>query len=395
MRKIEVINFAPFDNNENAPSLTPDEMAACFARFSRNRQGIDSIWDSVKDQPKGKRVGSILKFNDYGHRSIMDMLIIPITLEGISMYAAARLFNFANQAAGQESSTRYISEDFDILPSSQTCTTTAQYMEAWKSFDMWKLAVAKIPSNATRKERNEVLDSVRYLLPAIATTNVAIIMSARAWEKTLTMFYSYPHEIQFGECCDIALGIKDAIDKTCGEYPMKHFGKNEAYEEKFKERLLGLQQVFEYCNSSEVTVWSDYSLLSGELSSNFVRKNRYDPWVDEFDEKIIRVCMVLTFAELRDLNRHRNRLVSAWTFLETNSPITLDNKCLLYYSCSLSQLLYEIEIRTSEGAHPSYQRLMNLVLNRLKEFFSKDAGGESTWNRVENNLFANSGIKDN
>lgn len=393
MRKIEVVNFEVFQDNDRLPKLSPPELAAYFARFSRNREGIQAIYDTVKDLPRNKRVDAILKFNDYGHRSIMDMLVIPVVLEGISMYAAARLFNFANQAAGQESSTRYIAKDFDILPSSQTCTTTKEYMELWGSFDKWKLAVAKTPPNATREQRNEILDSVRYLLPAITTTNVAIVMSSRAWEKVLTQMLSYPHEIQYGECLDIVTDIKAAITRTCGDYPMKHVCKNGAWEKKFENRTKSLDEIYKrYLRNEEVVAWpNDNLFIDPDSFVDFERKNRYDPWPDEMDTIVTNVAMVLTFAELRDLNRHRNRLLTSWTFLDTTEPVTLGSKCILHWTCSISQILYEIEIRTSEGAHPSYRRLMNLLL----EDFRNEPMLKVVWPLIERNLFANSGIKDN
>lgn len=357
--KITIVNFAPFHNNAQAPELPPDQMAAAAARFSRNNQGLDAILQKVQHVPMEKRADAILRMADYGHKSILDLLEIPITLEGISMYAAARLFQFAKLGAGQESSTRYINEGFNILSWQDTDGFNGgQYIKAEEMFEKWYSNVSSIPENATREERNSVLDKVRYDLPIIATTNVFLTQSAGAWRETLQKLRSYPHEFQVTEIAMACAEIEIAIERVAGKYAIKHSGFNNAWYDKFSSERNDLSQ---WDTNNHVGIG-----LFIPLSSNHKRNNRYDPWDLSFDETIIRVSMPRQFAEVRDMNRHRNHQVKIWHFFELyDGTYTLGSRVKMYDTMSLSQFLYEVELRTSEGAHPSYKAQQNYLFDEL------------------------------
>ncbi len=390
--KIQIVNFKPFLNNENAPALTPPEMGAAFARYSRNNDGLDAILDLVKDVPEDKRVDTIMAFADYGHRSILDLVEVPIILEGISMYAAARLFQFSKLAAGQESSTRYIKRGFDLLPYSDTTLTLKQYRESESLFNEWTNNVGAIPQDATRATRNKTLDKVRYSLPVIATTNVAIKMSLRAWQETLQNLRSYPSDFQKYELVNIVEAIRTELRRRCGDFAVKHTEYSDARFHKLLEQrqlLPGRQnETWEqlHIQSEALQGWS-------ATDTNVKRTHRYDPYPLCFDETIVSVQMNIRFAELRDLNRHRNRITNVWELdVNTESAPTLGTMSRSYAKMTLSQLLYEIEIRTSEGAHPSYRKTMNLMLDQVYtkvRSYNNEAG-----QYLLKNLFDNQGRKE-
>ena len=391
--KIQIVNFKPFLKNADAPMLTPPEMGAAFARYSRNNDGLDAILELVKDVPEDKRVDTIMAFADYGHRSILDLVEVPIVLEGISMYAAARLFQFSKLAAGQESSTRYIKRGFDLLPYLDTTLSIKQYRESERLFNAWTENVDAIPQDASRATRNKTLDKVRYSLPVVAMTNVAIKMSVRAWQETLRSLSSYPAPFQKPELLRIVAAIKKELEKTCGSFAVKHCDWNEAVELKFAEQARKLRTVA-ISDTSWESIQFNCEELSGwaESDTNIRRKNRYDPYPPCFDETIVSVFMNIRFAELRDLNRHRNRIVNTWSLNtnETDAP-TLGTFARSYAKMTLSQLLYEIEIRTSEGAHPSYRRTMNLVLDQVYRQVRTESHAAGQY--LLANLFDNQGQK--
>jgi hypothetical protein len=395
--KVTLINFGPYANN-SAPVLDPTELAAVFARFSRNNEGIDAILDSVKDVPKGKRTDKIMKMADYGHRSILDMDCIPLVIEDISMYTACRLFSFASLGAGQESSTRYIRDGFNLLPMNNTGLSPLQYEEAQSLHHDWKRAIQGIPDDATREERNKVLDYVRYVLPVIATTNIAMVASAREWTKIITSLLSFPGKFQRNEMQTLGNIIEETISTICGEYVVKHGRFSTAYARKFMGDLQKLDQRFiggisdisaiEIDSSSvfnkeeKFNNYFDYSFMS------FERTNRYDPWPGELDRVILNVNRKPMFAENRDVNRHRNHISSCWDFTYHEGILTLGSATRRFDTMTLSQALYEIEIRTSEGAHEIYraqyndlyQELLALIpQSRLRDF-------------IQENMFDNQGV---
>lgn len=385
---VKIVNFQPFLNNEDSPAMPPPEMAAAFARFSRNNQGLDSIIESVKDVEPQERADKILKFADYGHRSILDMITIPICIEGISMYAAARLFQFAQLSSGQESSTRYIREGFNLLPIHKTTLTKPEYEACEKEYEYWAKAISSIPETASRTSRNRILDRVRYSLPIIATTNLCTIQSARGWQETLTKLESYPYEILSNECTELAQRIRHQIKETCGEFAAKHTGYSPAYAAKFQEELRYLFAT-DTRHAPCVRLLQFPSLIPAIKEP--IRKTRYCPWPSSFDECQVEVLHLMNFAEIRDLNRHRNFRVKTWSLLgEPKAPLTLGVKTKMREIMSLSQLLYIIEIRTSEGAHQVYRQEMNTIYQKLLICL----GETNARDFIKNNMFDNQGMKD-
>ena len=383
--KVQVVNFAEFPNNEEAPTLSPPELAAAFARKSRTRDSLETIIESVSHVPAEKRADTILKFADYGHRSIMDMLIIPIDIHGVSMYAAARLLQAAKMAGAQESSTRYITDEFTLLTREET-DPYLNYSSMEIDFDNWKREALLVSQKGTRQERNEVLDKIRYDLPLIATTSLGLTQSARGWAECITFLLSYPHEYQYDECGKLATFLQDVIKKTCGPYPVKHSGFNGVVNAKYYESDKRLLNLRETAKDIGKTVSVDISMINtfAEIG-RYKRKNRYDPFPQLFDEAVCSVYLRLPFAELRDLNRHRNRVYNNWVLDQTCRP-NLGTLGSMNYRCSLSQLLYEIEIRTSEGAHQSYRKIMNEVKRQVFDLL-----GDNMKSFLEDNLFDNQG----
>src|SRR5690606_40548297 len=97
--------------------LTPELLASVLARYSRSNEGLEAILEKVDLQDPDASTDRILKFVDYGHASIGGLTGgIAIALDGVSMWLAWKLFEIAQMADGQESSTRYIAMSPDNLP---------------------------------------------------------------------------------------------------------------------------------------------------------------------------------------------------------------------------------------------------------------------------------------
>lgn len=196
------------------PELTPELLAACGARYSRNNEGLEAILAKIDPNNHDKSVDGIFKMIDYGHQSISDMVPVAMFIDEISIFLAYLIWSWCPTAGGQESSTRYIKLDRDGLvdpteafglPEGQRdewydftgkCFDTYQSaLTFWEGLVTEKPELARIPSvllsdtsdkavnQVARMKRNYAFDRSRYYLPVAAKTNMMMVMSARGWAQ--------------------------------------------------------------------------------------------------------------------------------------------------------------------------------------------------------------------
>lgn len=204
------------------PALTPELLAACGARYSRNNEGLDAILSKVDPEHQEKSIDGIFKMIDYGHQSIADIVPVSMFIDEISILQAYLLWAWCPTAGGQESSTRYIKLTSDGLvdpveafglPESQRAEwddfITKSFQAYTGALDFWEGLVAKNPELAkipaslladtsdkavkqvARMERNYAFDRSRYYLPVAAKTNMMMVMSARGWVQLIQNLLSH------------------------------------------------------------------------------------------------------------------------------------------------------------------------------------------------------------
>jgi len=223
----------------NRPFLTPELLAACAARYSRNNEGLKTILSKVDPEDPDRSVNAIFRFLDFGHASIGDMIPVAIFIDEISLWLAYYLWSLAptridipildgysledELLGGQESSTRYIRLSSDGLISPEDAGIEPKEREKWgrsmsqafesyqKALDYWtKLSetdpslmripkqLLEDPSEKSKKavermRRNYAFDRSRYFLPVAAKTNMMMVMPARTWAKLCQyLLSSYP-----------------------------------------------------------------------------------------------------------------------------------------------------------------------------------------------------------
>lgn len=322
---------------KNNPSVTPELLASCLARYSRSNKGIDSILASIDWNDPEKSVDTIFRFVDYGHASITGMTGgIAMVVDGCSMFLAYKLFELAQQCDGQESSTRYIKLDASNLPLPEEVGIPAPLREEWQelmllSFRLYhemyeKLdkearlnpGIVRVPQGADRKvvdrlRKNYALDRARYYIPFATKTSAALVMSARAWVEVIKQLDSLP--------------LPEA--RQCARSLREELGK-------FTPRLTRHSEA-DAASSDQAAQLADYAVM--EIKKNGVPaamlpdevfiavENNMPPFLpslqpvsDAFRNKVnrysttgttVRRTMVraawnnMAIAELRDLNRHR------------------------------------------------------------------------------------------
>ncbi|MFP4164269.1 MAG: FAD-dependent thymidylate synthase [Chitinispirillaceae bacterium] len=199
------IGICPPPGAKDNPQVTPELLASSLAKYSRSNKGLDTILSSIDWSDPDKSVDSIFRFVDYGHASITGMTGgIAIAIDGLSMFLAFKLFEFAQLSDGQESSTRYIRLDKSSLPSPEEIAIPQSCAQDWQNlmeqcFDTYHEVytdldervqknpdLIKLPENistkvADRLRKNYALDRARYLIPFATKTNAAFVMTARVW----------------------------------------------------------------------------------------------------------------------------------------------------------------------------------------------------------------------
>ena len=118
--RITGLALVPPPTAADLPQVTPELLASVLARYSRSNDGLEAILAKVDLRDPDASIDRILKFVDYGHASIGGLTGgLAVALDGVSMWLAYKLFEIAQMADGQESSTRYITMDASQVPSAE------------------------------------------------------------------------------------------------------------------------------------------------------------------------------------------------------------------------------------------------------------------------------------
>lgn len=433
---------------EGRPALTPELLAATGARYSRNNEGLEAILSKIDPNNLDKSVDSIFRMIDYGHQSIADMAPVAMFMDGVSMWLAFLVWSWCPTAGGQESSTRYIRMDIDSLVDPEELGI--EDGDIWKAqmnraFEAYETAVnfwedlglreperTRIPESllqdtsekaqkqVKRMLRNYGFDRARYFLPVGAKTNMMLVMSARGWVSLCQRLLSHPlrEAISLGTMVASELGlVAPRLLRHATEKASFQSGLRAEFEE---ARFLALAPC-PYLEDKGPTAAPDSSFLDVLLArgteeddlANALRgrENRYAYSGQALGRTAVRFGWdAVTFAEIRDLNRHRTgtkycppvpqgfywaedelRGVDAGPLSELKEvgrELTLAARSRLRngdvqaaywgllgtqfpfeHTTTADKFLYEAELRTGTGAHYRYAKHLHETLELWYEKF--------------------------
>ena len=431
--RITGLAIVPPPSAAELPRVTPELLASVLARYSRSNDGIHSILDKVDIANPDASIDRILKFVDYGHASIGGLTGgLAVALDDVSMWLALKMFEIAQMADGQESSTRYITMDPTNLPTAEEVGIPADLAGRWsdvmaQSFAAYQKEYARLdalgraepdrirlpedakPALEKRLRKNFALDRARYFIPMATRTNLALVQSSRMWATTVKHLDSLPHP----EARAAAKMIRDELIKQSPRL-MRHSVAEGSYQAQAEQELrtslaMGLERLSIENLADEVWVnvnratppWLGDSQTVEEALKH--RANRYG-----YQGSATRRMSVsfawnnMALAELRDLNRHRTG--HRWTpciqagfylppevdrephraLLETQAELTrelmsrgeasyvysllLGAQTPFEHSTHADKFIYEVELRTGMGAHFRYADHCSAV---LKEFLKQ------------------------
>ncbi len=325
-----------------SPALTPELMAACGARYSRNGEGLSAILAKVDSSNEDSAVDSIFRMVDYGHQSIADMVPVAMFIDGVSLWLALRMWWASPTAGGQESSTRYIQLDaastvhdarrIDQAGKSEQYTQTlsqcfsayTQALECWNELASRQPSLLRLPTEliesrepkdkrkVDRISRNFAFDRARYYLPMSSKTNVMLLMSARGWVSLIKQLASE----QLDECHQLADRLREELSRVAPRL-IRHARFDESYaagaQQEFARSVRLAQQVLPEQLHAVVASqpFLDVMLPSGVTQSDLIEavqhhRGRYDFIGSPLQRTSVRFgWQAIPLAEIRDLNRHR------------------------------------------------------------------------------------------
>ena len=425
--KVTGLALVPPPTAADLPKVTPELLASVLARYSRSNEGLASILEKVDVANPEASIDRILKFVDYGHASIGGLTGgLAIALDGVSMWLAYKIFEIAQMADGQESSTRYITMDASNLPDPAAIGIPADLAPRWtalmaKAFAAYQQEYARLdalatanpalvrlppaakPAVVTRLRKNYALDRARYFIPLATRTNLGLVQSSRMWATTVKQLDSLPHP----EARAAAKLIREELLKQSPRL-MRHSTAEKSYEEQARQELatslkLGLARLSSATLVDEVWVKVDRDTPPWLREEQPVaealrhRANRYG--YQGTATRRMRVTFAwnnMAIAELRDLNRHRTGhrytpLIQAGFYLPPEIPAAphqalLDEQVALTrelmqrgsaayvyslflgaqtpfeHSTHADKFIYEAELRTGMGAHFRYAEHLSAAL---------------------------------
>lgn len=437
--RVQAIATIPPPSAGDVPRVTPELLASVLARYSRSNQGIEAILEKVDPENPEGSIDRILKFVDYGHASIGGLTGgIAVTLDGVSMWLATKLFEIAQLSDGQESSTRYITLDPEKLPDWTLFGLPDALVEEWQ--EVWresmqaylqesgrldKLVIDEpqrlgVPKGVTetvfkRLKKNYALDRARYFIPFATTTNVALVMTARMWAETIKHLASLPQK-EANLAADL---LRTEVGKISPRLT-RHSQREESFAAQAHNDLeYSLEMASQHLSWQPLEdrvglqVWEPETpwLPETQKVSDALqpRANRYG----RVGRRIRRMSVSVSWnnmaiAELRDLNRHRtgHRFcpmvqngfylpqevpVGPWEtllekqtgllrkFVAAESPayvygLLLGSQTPFEHVTQGDKFIYEAELRTGLGAHFRYAEHLRKALHLFYDQYPEVKG---------------------
>ncbi|VVB80407.1 Uncharacterised protein [uncultured archaeon] len=339
--KVEVLKPS-FKVKESGLEFSPEVLAAIFARYSRNGEGITDILKGLEKTPVDKFQDAVWKWLDYGHASIGGLTGgIPTGVDRVSMLIPYLGFFLQPKQDGQETSTRYVEFKPEGLEKPSEFGIPERFHQEWYRVMLEGFAInkdltakldelgknnpelAKIPSTANDKVRTRMIknfgfDRSRYTLPVAGLTNFGMVMTAREWTQTI----QYLDSFDIKSSRDLAGMLREGITEVAPKLMKHSFGtdRTRSFADDFLDR--GVQYLLRNgVNTSqaqdEVIVEVHNPVRSGYIHPELTdeqlmdlsfkgKQNRYDFAKGLAEKTFVSILWNnMAIAEARDINRQR------------------------------------------------------------------------------------------
>lgn len=379
----------------------PEVRAMLMAMYSRSYGPIAQRLPDTKEsiQNHKEKLGKF--YVGYNHKSVGQLAVTDIYLEGVSQLAAKAIENHP-LFNGQESSTRYI--DFSTQPMISNHEEITHWQEVWRFFYLKAIRIItdKIISEypfgsqpeGTKQSvwentiKARVFDICRGFLPAGVTTNVG-------FSGTFDTINDHFGEMFYHPCQEMKNIAEDVIQGLSEKYAYACISK-----EKHIERNKHVTNDFFYQDKEANPRGCVYfPELDNAIIDKLKNRNKYQKLSRLLSSQYrFKLEGLIDFGSYRDLHRHRNGYINMpllqaeygldnfyfsnlteelkKDFIEISNKfhqwyidstidvydkqycIPMGYKVPVNYECDLNQMLYLLELRSDKTVHQSLRKLI-------------------------------------
>lgn len=406
--------------------FAPDIQAMLLAKYSRSYEPIESRLPTDEQSEKVHRESLSKYYLSYGHRSIGQLGVTTVFLEGVSQLAAKAIEN-TPLYNGQESSTRYI--DYSTQPMISSHPEIAEWQEKFRDFYIRAIPLtveklkAEFPFDANsgnyhHKESTEVqnarklevwnntikaraFDICRGFLPAGCVTNVG-------FQGTFDNINSHFGEMLHHPSDEMKELAKQVLTKLGEKYPyaamsVEKLTKDFSY--------CDINADYFYYNTTDPNgLYDNSALYSRDVLALNINRDKFDKFSRHLSDRTrFSYTDVIDFGSYRDLHRHRNGRINMPvldvsqgfnTYYSENIPKELQQELKLLlatfetwykdnllsninlqyavpmgynvkftYICDINQALYVLELRSGKTVHQTLRKVCHRWAQQLWKLY--------------------------
>jgi len=193
-------------------NLTPETIAAAYARISRYPESVGELRRSAARSVARARKSNRTIIFEYGHNSVAEHAVFNVDITGISRLGvetveARRLMSYT------EKSQRYIALNREyVIPPEFTGTPFKGKLEKLceGAFDTYQLFLQKIEGQFGEEAKFAAREDARYILPLSCGAQLGMTGNARNIEHLLRRTLNHP----LGELREFGKQLKEQAEKT-------------------------------------------------------------------------------------------------------------------------------------------------------------------------------------
>jgi len=293
--------------------FAPEDIAMMQALYSRSAESVEIHVEKVRKTGSGKFMASY--YVGYNHASIGDCGTTTIFTEGVSMFVAKAIQDWALYS-GQETSSRYIDMAKQGMVDPVGTKASKKIQDDWMDFyvknqDRMRVHLkAKYPRKEGEEEKvydkainARIFDTFRSFLPGGAKTQLSWHTNLRQAHDHLALMKYYPLD----EVKEVTAQIRTALkEKYSSSFNHKEYPGQEEYRKWSMEEFTFYREKKykgDFAASTNIK-WKELKKKYGKAISKRPTKTNLPTFLAEYGN--VTFDFLLDFGSFRDVQRHRN-----------------------------------------------------------------------------------------
>jgi len=200
--------FRALDDPSYRPHLSPEPIAAAYARISRSEKTVAQLREDARENVDRARKSNRAIVFDMGHASIAEHATFNFDLEGISRLAIEAV-EHSRLASYTERSQRYVLIGSDVVVPEEVCGSPGLHRGFLEAVDVMNRGYRRLvdglsahhlrgagDSGLEREHRREIdtasREDARYLLPLATAGQLGLTLNARSLENMVRRLKGSP-----------------------------------------------------------------------------------------------------------------------------------------------------------------------------------------------------------